>query len=96
MKKLCVMILVISFSSSVFAGPGMGKEHKNHKEQIKEALKSGKISKEDAMKLREAHKKMKKAVREAKKDGKISAEEKKKLDKMKKKLGREIKRKKNS
>jgi len=89
MKKLVIIsllaLLTVGTSMQAFAGtrdPGVNKQQYHQQARIKQGVKSGELTKKEAIKLETRQRKIARTERRMKSDGDLTAAERAKLDKM--------------
>jgi hypothetical protein len=74
-------LAVVEEANANNRAPGANKRMKNQKRRIKQGVRSGELTKDEAKELRQGHGELRKEIRDAKKDGVVTKEERKDIHK---------------
>ncbi len=87
MKKIAIIIVGLMILSLNSYSKG---HHGNQAQRVKQGIKSGQITPEEAKELKAQHQEIQNMKKEAKSDGKVTPEEKKKIKEARKELSKDI------
>ena len=81
-RQMVLLVMLTAFISPVFAGtddPGVNKRQHRQKDRIKQGVRSGELTKEEAKSLRGEQKAIREKERAYKSDGNLTKDERKEL-----------------